>query len=256
MLFQDDFLVAVNKPSGLLVHRSPIDRHETRFALQTVRNQTGRRVYPVHRLDKPTSGVLLFTFDPETARVLGGNFTDGSVRKSYMAVVRGYAPDEGVIDYPLVEEQDRCDYPSSADKDAQQAITGFRSLARVELPCAVGRYASSRYSLVAASPLTGRRHQLRRHFKHIFHPIIGDTRYGEGRHNRLFREEFAIHRLLLHAAELTFPHPVTGVTVALAAPIDYELTLLLERLGWLSALPAEWLAEDNKKRLCMPRSVS
>jgi len=242
ILYQDEYIVAVNKPSGLLVHRSPIDRHETRFALQTVRNQTGRRVYPVHRLDKPTSGILLFTFSPETARTIVESFAAGSVKKSYMAVVRGYAQDEGIIDYPLVEEQDKCDYPASVEeKDAQSAITGFRCLARVEFPTAVGRYQSSRYSLVSASPQTGRRHQLRRHFKHIFHPIIGDTKHGEGRHNRFFREEFGIHRLLLHAVELTFPHPVTNLPVELVAPLDTELQTLMNRLGWLSALPPEWL---------------
>ena len=140
ILYQDDYLVAVSKPSGLLVHRSPIDRHETRFALQTVRNQVGQRVYPIHRLDKPTSGVLLFAFSPETARTLAESFIAGSVQKSYMAVVRGYAPEEGIIDYPLIEEQDKCDYPASIEgKDAQAAITGFRCLARVDLPCPVGR---------------------------------------------------------------------------------------------------------------------
>jgi tRNA pseudouridine65 synthase len=233
VLFLDDYLVAVNKPSGLLVHRSPIDRHETRFALQTVRNQTGRRVYPLHRLDKPTSGVLLFAFSPETARSLVDAFAAGEVKKSYLAVVRGYAPDEGVIDYPLVEEQDKCDYPASVtEKDAQSAVTDFHRLATVEFPTAVGRYSSSRYSLVSASPRTGRRRQLRRHFKHIFHPIIGDTKYGEGRHNRFFREEFGSHRLLLHAAELTFSHPVTGVTVTIPAPLDDEMAELMKKLGW------------------------
>ncbi|WP_193377087.1 tRNA pseudouridine(65) synthase TruC [Geobacter sp. OR-1] len=241
ILFQDDYLVAVNKPSGLLVHRSPIDRHETRFALQTVRNQTGRRVYPIHRLDKPTSGVLLFAFSPEIARTLVESFTAGAVQKSYLAVVRGYAPDDGTIDYPLVEDQDKHDHIyTGIEKEGQAAVTDFRTLARIELQSAVGRYDTSRYSLVALSPRTGRRHQLRRHFKHIFHPIIGDTRYGEGRHNRFFREEFGMHRLLLHAAELTFPHPVTGVPVELTAPLDRELMALLARLGWLNAVPPGW----------------
>lgn len=242
ILYRDDHLVAVSKPSGLLVHRSPIDRYETRFALQTVRNQTGRRVYPIHRLDKPTSGVLLFAFSPEIARTIVESFMAGKVQKSYMAVVRGYAPDEGVIDYPLVEEQDKHDYPASVIvKGAQEAVTGFRTLARVEFPCAVGRYATSRYSLVLASPRTGRRHQLRRHFKHIFHPIIGDTRYGEGRHNRFFREELGSQRLLLHAAELDIFHPLTGELLHLVAPLDPELLSLLARLGWSASVPDEWL---------------
>lgn len=241
ILYQDDDLVAVCKPSGLLVHRSPIDRHETRFALQTVRKQTGRRVYPVHRLDKPTSGVLLFAFSSEIARALVEGFTDSSMHKEYIAVVRGYAPDEGNIDYPLLEEQDRYDFPASVEaRDARSAVTGFRCLARVELPCSVGRYQTSRYSLVAASPITGRRHQLRRHFKHIFHPVIGDTRYGEGRHNRFFREEFGIHRLLLHAASLSFRHPVTGLHLKLVAPPDSEMSALIGRLGWATLLAKEF----------------
>lgn len=249
IIYQDDALVAVNKPSGLLVHRSPIDRHETRFALQLVRDQVGRRVYPVHRLDKPTSGVLLFAFSPETARQLVEHFAAGTVAKSYLAVVRGYAPDEGTIDYPLVEEPDKCDYPSSMPaKEPQEAVTAFRCLARIEFPSAVGRYASSRYSLVSVSPRTGRRHQLRRHFKHIFHPIIGDTRYGEGRHNRYFRQEFDSHRLLLHAAELTVPHPVTGAPVELIAPLDRDLVKLLSQLGWLACLPAHWHAVSQPCR--------
>jgi tRNA pseudouridine65 synthase len=241
IIYQDDAVVAVNKPSGLLVHRSPIDRHETRFALQLVRDQVGRRVYPVHRLDKPTSGVLLFAFSPEAARQLVEHFAAGTVAKRYLAVVRGYAPDEGTIDYPLVEEPDKCDYPSTTTaKEPQQAVTAFRCLARIELPSAVGRYASARYSLVSVSPHTGRRHQLRRHFKHIFHPIIGDTRYGEGRHNRFFRQEFDSHRLLLHAAELILPHPVTGAPVELVAPLDHDLVELLTQFGWLDCLPGHW----------------
>lgn len=241
VIYQDEELVAVNKPSGLLVHRSPIDRHETRFALQVVRNQVGRRVYPVHRLDKPTSGLLLFAFTPETARRVVECFSAGTVHKSYLAVVRGFAPEEGTIDYPLVEEPDKCDFPTSlAAKEAQEAVTDFRSLARIELPAAVGRYPSSRYSLVSVSPRTGRRHQLRRHFKHIFHPIIGDTRYGEGRHNRFFRQELDSHRLLLHATELALPHPLTGAPLELIAPPDREFLSLLARLGWETALPPRW----------------
>lgn len=241
VIYQDEDLVAVNKPSGLLVHRSPIDRHETRFALQSVRNQVGKRVYPVHRLDKPTSGLLLFAFTPETARRVVECFAAGTVHKSYLAVVRGFAPEEGTIDYPLVEEPDKCDFHASTTaKEAQEAVTDFRSLARIELPAAVGRYSSSRYSLVSVSPRTGRRHQLRRHFKHIFHPIIGDTRYGEGRHNRFFRHELDSHRLLLHAAELTLPHPATGAPLELIAPPDREFLALLARLGWEAALPPRW----------------
>ncbi|AAR36551.1 tRNA pseudouridine(65) synthase TruC [Geobacter sulfurreducens] len=235
ILFRDQYLVAVHKPAGLLVHRSPIDRHETRFALQEVRDLLGRRVYPVHRLDKPTSGVLVFALDPATARSLGDAFAGGRVNKTYLAVTRGIVPPEGIIDHSLSEEPDRLDGAKSSPAAPQPAVTVFRRLAEAELPVVTGRYASSRYSLAELTPHTGRRHQLRRHMKHIFHPIIGDTTYGEGRHNRFFREEFGCGRLLLHAAELSLPHPASGETLTIAAPPDRELARLLDRLGWLAA---------------------
>jgi tRNA pseudouridine65 synthase len=235
ILFRDEHLVAVHKPSGLLVHRSPIDRHETRFALQEVRDLLRCRVYPVHRLDKPTSGVLVFALHPAAARSLGDAFAGGCAVKTYLAVTRGIVPAEGIIDHPLCEELDRFDGPVSAPAVPQPAVTAFRRLAHVELPVATGRYATSRYSLVELYPRTGRRHQLRRHMKHLLHPIIGDTTYGEGRHNRFFREEFGCARLLLHAVELSLPHPGSGEKVTFTAPPDPELAHLLDRLGWLEA---------------------
>lgn len=247
ILYRDEHLVAVHKPPGLLVHRSPIDRHETRFALQEVRDLLGRRVYPVHRLDKPTSGVLLFALDPGAARGVVGAFASGAVAKTYLAVVRGTMPEEGVIDHPLAEEPDRL-APGGViaeKKEPQSAVTVFKRLAEVELPVAVGRYPTSRYSLVALSPRTGRRHQLRRHLKHLFHPIIGDTKYGEGRHNRFFREEFQTARMLLHAAELTIPHPATGGPVTVCAPVEGSFAALLARFGWLPAVPPRWLGSQG-----------
>lgn len=243
ILYRDDRLVTVHKPSGLLVHRSTIDRHETRFALQEVRDLLGRRVYPVHRLDKPTSGVLLFALDPVAARGLVHAFASGGVAKTYLAVVRGRLPAEGVIDHPLAEEPDRLAPCGAAvrDRAPQGAVTAYRRLAEVELPVAVGRYPTSRYSLAALLPRTGRRHQLRRHLKHLCHPIIGDTNYGEGRHNRFFREELHTSRLLLHAVELTFPHPATDAPVTVCAPVEGEFAALLARFGWLPAVPLRWL---------------
>lgn len=242
ILFRDEHLVAVHKPSGLLVHRSPIDRHETRFALQEVRDLLGRRVYPVHRLDKPTSGVLLFALDPGAARGVVDAFASGCAAKIYLAVVRGTMPEEGVIDYPLAEEPDRLAPCGAAvgKKEPLSAVTAYRRLAEVELSVAVGRYSTSRYSLVELYPRTGRRHQLRRHLKHLFHPIIGDTKYGEGRHNRFFREEFQAARMLLHAAELTIPHPATGAPVTVCAPVEGDFAAIVARFGWLPALPGCW----------------
>ena len=241
IVYIDDHLVVVHKPADLLVHRSPIDRRETRFALQLVRDLIGRRVYPVHRLDRPTSGVLLFGLTPEAAQTVCQSFIDGEVTKTYLAVVRGVTASKGVIDYPLFEEPDRLADPFAApDKEAQSAVTGYRRLAETELPFAVGRHPTSRYSLVEAHPGTGRRHQLRRHFKHLFHPIIGDTKYGEGRHNRLFREAFDCHRLLLAAVELTFPHPASGRPLTVCAPPEASFTGLIDRFGWREVLPARW----------------
>lgn len=239
ILHLDNHLVVVNKPAGLLVHRSKIDRRERRFVMQMVRDLLGRRVYPVHRLDKPTSGTLLFALNADAARRLAEVFTNRGVRKTYLAVVRGFAPAHGLIDYPLVEQQDRMtDRLANKDKPAQRAITAYRCLATVELPHGVGRYATSRYSLLRITPKTGRRHQIRRHMKHIFHPIVGDTTYGDGKHNRFFREHFDCHRLALAATRLTFTHPYTGEPVGITAPLDDEFQRVVKVLGWDKVLDA------------------
>lgn len=221
VLYHDDQLIAINKPAGLLVHRSMIDRHETRFAMQIVRNQIGQHVYPVHRLDKPTSGVLLFALNQHIARAMTELFSDNLVTKNYLAIVRGYTPEQQIIDYPLKEVLDKItDRNANPDKAAQHAITGYRRLATVELPHPVGRYATARYSLISVTPRTGRKHQIRRHMKHIFHPIVGDTTHGDGKHNTLFRQQFNCHRLLLAATTLTFTHPARGNTLRIQANPD------------------------------------
>jgi tRNA pseudouridine65 synthase len=185
IVYQDPYLVAVHKPSGLLVHRSLIDTRETRFALQQVRDQIGRRVYPVHRLDKTTSGVLLFALDPETTRQLTAQFTRALVHKTYRAVVRGYTETVGLIDYALREAKDpMTDARADADKAPRPAVTHYRRLAAAEVPHPIERYPSARYTLVELHPKTGRKHQLRRHMKHIFHPIVGDTTNRDGCLNR------------------------------------------------------------------------
>ena len=218
VIYQDEYLVAINKPSGLLVHRSPIDKHETRFAIQLTRDQIGQKVYPVHRLDKPTSGVLVFALSSEVARKLTEQFTHSWIAKHYLAVVRGHCAPSGIIDYPLQEQLDRiADALVDPNKPAQEAVTHYYTLAQTELPLAVGRYAAARYSLMALHPKTGRKHQLRRHMKHIFHPIIGDTTHGDGKHNQLFRQVFNCPRLLLHAVCLVLTHPMTGLPLTLRA---------------------------------------
>jgi len=233
ILYQDEHLVAVNKPSGLLVHRSMIDKHETRFALQLVRNQIGQRVYPVHRLDKPTSGVLLFALDSETARLLGQQFTDDKVHKQYLAVVRGYSAEHEVIDYPLKRVLDKMtDAQADQDKQAQAAVTEYVRLATAELRHPVGPYQTARYSLLQLMPKTGRKHQLRRHMKHIFHPIVGDTSHGDGRHNQFFRQQFDCQRLLLAATAMSIQHPHTAVKVELRASLDAVFEKIINELGW------------------------
>ncbi|GMG88725.1 pseudouridine synthase [Biformimicrobium ophioploci] len=235
ILFEDEHYVVVNKPRGLLVHRSPIDKHETRFALQIVRDMIGQRVYPVHRLDKPTSGTLVFGKSPEAARSLSENWD--SVRKVYIALVRGHAPQRAFIDHAIREKDPSVRRSAEGDAAAQAAQTRVVCLARGEFPIALERYAVSRYSLVAAMPLTGRRHQIRRHLKHISHPIIGDAKHGKGVHNRYFAEQLGIRGLYLHALVIRFRHPFTGELVKCRAEPDTNWERALEVFGWENALP-------------------
>lgn len=209
-IYRDDWLLAVHKPAGLLVHRSPIDRHETEFALQYARQLNGgEHVYPVHRLDRPTSGLLVFARDPETASTLGKALMAGQVNKSYLAMVRGWAPEAGLIDHPLREHATdrRC---KDEPQPIRDATSRYQRLATTEIPVEIEGYPVSRYSLLALYPETGRKHQLRRHMQHISHPIIGDTNYGRTRHNHYFAERFGGGRLMLAATGMTFQHPAKG----------------------------------------------
>ena len=228
VLYQDAQLLAVHKPAGLLVHRSPIDKHETEFALQYARELNGgEHVYPVHRLDRPTSGVLLFARDPETARLVGQAMMAGEVEKTYLAMVRGWAPESGVIDHPLKDEpEDR--RLRGTEQPVREALTHFRRLATTEIPVAIERYPSSRYSLVELYPKTGRKHQLRRHMKHINHPIIGDANHGRGRHNRYFAERFGEGRLMLAATRLSLLHPVSSEELTLVSEPEESFLRVLE----------------------------
>lgn len=217
LLYRDEHLLVVHKPAGLLVHRSPIDRHETEFALQYARALNGgEHVYPMHRLDRPTSGVLVFARDSETARRLGLAMMEGSVRKTYLAMVRGWPPAQGEIDHPLREESEDRRLKGS-EQPVREALTRFRTLATTEIRVAIEKYPSSRYAVVELYPETGRKHQLRRHMKHIHHPIIGDANHGRGRHNRYFAERFGQGRLMLAATAIAFEHPVSGESMVVRA---------------------------------------
>ena len=231
VLHQDDWLVAVYKPAGLLVHRSGIDHGERQFLLQLVRDRIGRRVYPVHRLDKPTAGLMVFGLDPDSAGRLAAAFAERQADKRYLAVVRGWTDDAGRIERPLKPLATR--HGGGADgQEAREAMTEYRTLARCELPHAVGRYATARYSLVEAHPLTGRQHQIRRHFNHISHPIVGDVNHGDRHHNRFFREHFGCRRLLLVSWRLRLPHPNGHDVLSLHAAPDEAFLRIVEALGW------------------------
>jgi len=233
ILYQDEYMVAINKPSGLLVHKSPIDKYETRFALQEVRELIGQYVYPVHRLDKPTSGVLLFALRKEVAQVLSDDFRENLVKKEYVAIVRGYVEEQGLIDHPLKQMLDtKAEKMRGITKDEQEAQTYYETVATVELAYAVGRYTTARYSLVRLKPQTGRKHQLRRHMKHIHHHMIGDTKHGRGEHNKFFREKFGCHRLLLHAKKIKFLHPITKKCMNISANYDSTFEQLFHTFGW------------------------
>ncbi|QIM68457.1 tRNA pseudouridine(65) synthase TruC [Basfia succiniciproducens] len=233
ILYQDEHIVAVNKPAGMLVHRSWLDRHETQFVMQTLRDQIGRLVYPIHRLDRPTSGVLLFALSSETANLLCQQFETKQVEKSYLAVVRGYLTGSERIDYPLKIQLDKiADKFAQEDKAPQPAVTDYEGLKTVEKPYATPRYATSRYALVRLVPHTGRKHQLRRHMKHIFHPILGDTQYGDLHQNRTLTEHTEVSRLMLHAEKLSFIHPIKRQRIEITAGLDEQWKKLMALFEW------------------------
>jgi len=222
IVYQDEHLIAINKPHGLLVHRSSIATDAKEFALQMLRDQISKYVSPVHRLDRKTGGLLLFAFDKEVEIAMHKQFQEGLVKKKYLAVVRGYAPDTMDIDYPLVKENGAI----------QEAFTSFITLKKAELDIPLGNHPTSRYSLVEATPTTGRMHQLRKHFAHIFHPIIADRKHGCNKQNRFFKEEWEMTTMLLHASELFFTHPVTKEEIHLTATLHDEFKRVMQLMKW------------------------
>ena len=233
ILYQDEYLVAVNKPAGLFVHRSYMDKDEIYFALQLVRDQIGQYVYPVHRLDRPTSGILLFALSAEVARIMGQSFTDRTVKKTYYALTRGHLLGSETIDYPLKENLDELgDKNVSRHKEPQQAQTTYQSILTASLPISLGKFDTVRYSLIKLEPSTGRRHQIRRHLAHLRHPIIGDINYGDNKQNPFFREYFGFKRLMLIAKNLDFVHPITNVKVALEVKFDQQWLHVFDKLEW------------------------
>ena len=223
ILFQDDHLIAVNKPAGLLVHRSSIAKDATEFALQKTRDFVGKEVHPIHRLDRKTSGVLLFTFDKNTLHSMQNLFNEGKVRKEYHAIVRGFTDDSGKIDYALVNDKGL----------TQSARTIYTTHKKWEITKSFGRYKTSRYAYVHVFPETGRMHQIRKHFAHIFHPIIGDRPHGCNKQNKFFKREFNLIEMLLHAKSYSFEHPVTSDKIIIQAPIRNEFMRIVSLLDEL-----------------------
>lgn len=222
VLYRDARLIAIDKPAGLLVHRTLLDRHETEFAVQRLRDQIGQPVHPVHRLDRGTSGVLVFALDRDTARRLSETFANGGVEKRYLAVVRGWPATAGTIDHALKRVPDDAEWiDPRAQLLPQAAVTHWRRLASAELPIANERHPTTRIALLELQPETGRRHQIRRHLKHAAHPIIGDATYGKGALNRAFAAHTGCRRLLLHCAEMRFALPQEGGHMAsIRAPLS------------------------------------
>jgi tRNA pseudouridine65 synthase len=218
LLFVDDHVVVANKPSGLLVHRGWANDDDV--ALFRVRDALGQRVHPVHRLDRGTSGVLVFARTQQAAAALSRSFEQNLVHKRYLALVRGTPPASGTIDHAV---------PRTERGERVPAVTQYRLLARSPV---------DRCSLVLAEPKTGRLHQIRRHLKHLGHPLVGDVNYGSGEINRHYRARYALHRLALHAMRVSLPHPVLGDPIVVSASIPDDLALPLERLALLRRLSA------------------
>lgn len=239
ILYRDEHIVACDKPSGLLVHRSNIDAQAGEYLLQKLRDQLGQFIYPIHRLDKPASGLILFAFSSDIAAKMKEQMEKNLCTKEYIVVCRGYAPEAGLIDHPLrpINDFKNKNVGKYLDKPAQEAKTLYRRLATREINIEVDRYPSSRYSLVLAQLLTGRKHQIRRHFKHLSHPIIGCPKYGKSKHNQFFADYFGAKRLLLHSYRMVMSHPVSGNQLIIKSPPDGQYKNVLDQLEWLEHLP-------------------
>jgi tRNA pseudouridine65 synthase len=228
ILYSDDHVVVVNKPAGMPVHRSHMVQSDDGFLIDAVRERVPGPLHLIHRLDRATSGVLLIGRSAEVAGTLGRQFMERGVEKTYLAVCRGWPDEIGELDYPLPGVRE--------NSDRKPALTRWKRLQTIEVPIAINRYPQQRYALVEVSPETGRYRQIRRHFAHLRHPLIGDTSHGRTEHNRLFKQYYSTHRLLLHAWRLAFDHPVEAHRMVIEAPLDAEFSALLARFEW--ALPA------------------
>lgn len=225
ILFEDEHLIIIDKPAGLLVHRTRQAFGEEENSLIQLRDQIGSWVAPVHRLDRATSGTLLFAKNEEILPLLKAQFSDRKVEKTYLAIVRGIpAEKENLIDHPLTSER---------SGKLQEAQTRYKVIAESEIPFnSTGRYPTSRYSLLEVDLMTGRTHQIRRHLAHIRHYIIGDKKHGDNKQNIFFEKQFGLSNLLLHAWKLSISHPITGAEVSVACPIPVHFRTIMQELAW------------------------
>ncbi|TLX73257.1 pseudouridylate synthase [Labilibacter sediminis] len=220
IIYQDEYMVVINKPHGLLVHKSSLAADAEEFALQLLRDQIKKKVFPVHRLDRKTSGLLLFGLSGEVASKIQAIMEKPETQKTYTAIVRGYFPDEIELDYPLINDKGK----------KQEAFTAFKTIKRSEIDVAFGKFRTSRYSLINAYPKTGRMHQIRKHLKHLRHPIIGDRPHGCNKQNKLFKEKWEMMTMLLHATELNIKHPITNAPLKLQAPFFSTFNQMMNTL--------------------------
>jgi tRNA pseudouridine65 synthase len=219
ILYQDDYLIVINKPCGLLVHRTSIAEENEAFALQLLRDQVGKKLFPVHRIDRPTSGVLVFSFSPEVARQLNNQLINGVSHKKYVVLVRGWFSQEIICDRPVKNDRG----------NLQEALTRFVPLKQLELPLETDRYPTARFSVVEAYPLTGRWHQIRQHLAQLRHYIINDRVHGDGKQNRIFTEQLGVREMFLHARSLRLQHPVLPTELTIEAPFPAHWTEFVDK---------------------------
>lgn len=220
ILYQDEHLIAIHKPCGFMVHRSSLDPYTTDLVLQHLRNQIKQRIYPIHRLDRKTSGILLLALSKESLTKMNILFKERKVEKEYLAICRGYTDEKFTIDYPL----------TSPSGKLQDACTEGVTIDQSELPWQTSKFATSRYSLVRLKPITGRTHQLRKHMAHVFHPIIGDRPHGCNKQNRYFKNNYDITNMMLHAHSLKFLHPFTNEPIEQICEVPIHFKNMMELL--------------------------
>lgn len=229
VIFEDEYILCVSKPNHMVVHHAHHSRNvsEEISLLQAVENEQGFKTYPIHRLDRKTSGIILLAKEKEYVSKFQELFGSNSIQKTYFGLVRGFSPETKTIDSP-VKGRDA--------KVHKEALTHLKTLANITLEIPVKPYDSSRYSLVEMTPKTGRMHQLRVHTNKISHPLIGDPKYGDKNHNLMFEKNFDCKNLFLHAGKLEFVHPFTNEQLSLIAVFPNDWSTLFKEFNWVNPL--------------------